>query len=193
MHNLKLALLEHPHWWNYIFLVYSNSKSYFNFIYFNTTLNNIPSINGSIFFTTSFKYYLFILLFSLCLFLFVNKQQTHTTAGHIHHHCHPHPHKSQPIATATTITTSQNQTTHHNKISPFKPKPKSPISNKINNNQTNITWLAIHYIHSNQWQDQPPQANQWSKHCQSQNPHHTINTTRPHKPTSPLKPPIQTT
>ena len=139
--------------------------------------------------------YLFFssLSFSLCLVLFVNKQQTHTTAGHIHHHCHPHPHKSQPTAATTTVTTSQNQLVHHNKISPFKPKPKSPISNKINNNQTNITWLAIHYIHSNQWHDQPPQANQWSKHCQSQNPHHTINTTRPHKPTSPLKPPIQTT
>ena len=41
------------------FLAFSNSKCYF--IYFNTSHYNSPNINGSIFFTTSFKYYFFIL------------------------------------------------------------------------------------------------------------------------------------
>ena len=44
------------------FLDFSNSKSYV--IYFDTPLYNTLNINGSIFFSTSFKYSFFILFYS---------------------------------------------------------------------------------------------------------------------------------
>ena len=51
----KRHALEHPQQWRQIFSI---TKSHL--IYFNLPFHNIPNVNGSIFLTTSFKYYFFI-------------------------------------------------------------------------------------------------------------------------------------
>ena len=104
-------------------IAFSNTKHYF--IYFNTPLYNIPNIKGFIFFTTSLKYYFFI------VFLILSYSPSHlfhssTATATAHAHCHQPPPRT-PTATATTT---------HN-LKPQPPKSQTKTNPKPNNKPSN--------------------------------------------------------
>ena len=98
-------------------LAFSISKTYF--INFNNSLYKILNIKDFIFFTTSLKYYFFIIFYSQShLFHY---QQTHC-------HCQ-HPLPPLPIATTITTATTTTTTTTHN-LNPQPPKKKKKTKTK---------------------------------------------------------------
>ena len=81
-------------------LAFTISKT--NFIIYNKSLYNIPSIKTSIFFNIPFKYYFFIIFYSLSLSLSLSTQlfltPLATASTHPYHNHHIHP-PSPPLAT----------------------------------------------------------------------------------------------
>ena len=126
-------------------LVFSILKYYF--IYFNTSLYNISNIKGFIFFTTSLKYYLFIIYNSF--FFLYEPQQTHNQPLNQSAHSHqreffhqreidnpqPQPitnHYNQPLnqSTHTHKSTQHPQINPHHRINLTPTNQPTPITSK---------------------------------------------------------------
>ena len=112
-------------------------------MYFNTPLYNISNIKGFIFFTTSLKYYFFILFlilfypqstslplsFSMCISLLPNKNNQPTT----HNHCQP-PLPSEITNKSLTQNQITNQKSNHNQIinsNPQLPNHQEQTNHKL--------------------------------------------------------------
>ena len=142
-------------------LAFTISKT--NFIIYNTSLYNIPSIKTSIFFNIPFKYSFFIIFYSFFSFLsplslslsqpnYSQHRQpshppTHTTSTHHHRH--------RPL-TKSTATTNNNRererdstSTHHHIHIHCRTKKNQQQSNQITTNHSKKKRKDTHKPHPN--------------------------------------------